>query len=229
MKWVYLPQTDSTNRVAKELARQGAEHGTVVLAETQTDGRGRLGRDFFSPPGGLYVSLILYPRLAPEKRVLMTPLAAVAVCRALRQSCGVAPTIKWVNDLYLSDKKLCGILCEGAGEAVIVGIGLNVQTPPGGFPPELNAAALDVPVEREMLARAIAGQLLELCEQLPDTGFLAEYRANNLVLDKDITVQPVAGAPYPARTVEIDGLGRLVVQKDGRLTALDSGQVSIRI
>ena len=222
MEWVFLEETDSTNRMAKELARQGAPHGTAVLAERQTAGRGRLGRAFFSPEGGLYLSVILYPQCPPENRALMTPMAAVAVCRALEQVCGISPGIKWVNDLYLGGKKLCGILCEGCGDAVIVGIGLNLYTPEGGFPAEIPATALDVPVDRRVLAEAIRQQLLQPGE------FLAEYRERCLLLGKTVTVHPVAGEAYAARAMEIDDRCRLVVESCRGREALDSGEVSVR-
>lgn len=228
MEWVRLEETDSTNRVAKELARQGASHGTAVLAKRQTAGRGRLGRSFFSPGGGLYLSVILRPALAPADLTLMTPMAAVAVCRAVESLCPLRPGIKWVNDLYLGEKKLCGILCEAAGGAVIVGIGMNLRTPEGGFPAELNAAALDCPVERETLAEAIASALLAECQKLPGTGFLAEYRLRDMVCGKTVTVHPVGGQPYPAKALSIDGRGRLVVDAGGVLQALEGGEISIR-
>ena len=115
-EWVFLEETDSTNRVAKELARQGAKHGTAVLARRQSAGRGRMERRFFSPEGGLYLSVILRPDIPPEDLPLMTPMAATAVWRAVEKLTGICLGIKWVNDLYLGDKKVCGILCEGAGE-----------------------------------------------------------------------------------------------------------------
>lgn len=222
MEWVFLEETDSTNRVAKELARQGAPHGTAVLAERQSAGRGRLGRAFFSPEGGLYLSVILYPQCSVEDWALLTPMAAVAVCRALAQVCGLSPGIKWVNDLYLGGKKLCGILCEGCGEVVIVGVGMNLRTPEGGFPADIPAAALDVPVDRKALAEAIRQQLLQ-----PED-FLAEYRERCLLLGKTVTVHPVSGDPYEARALDIDSRGRLVVESLRGREALDSGEVSVR-
>ncbi len=228
VEWIVLRQTDSTNRAAKELARQGAGHGTVVMADCQTQGRGRLGRDFFSPEGGLYLSLILHPQLPMEQWGLLTPMAAVAVCRALEKQCGIRPGIKWVNDLYLEGKKLCGILCEGAGTALIAGIGMNLQRPKGGFPADLNAVALPVQTDREKLARAVAEELLTLCARLPDRSFLKGYRENSLVLGRQVTVHPVEGEPYPAVAAAIDDLGRLVVDRQGQMQTLDSGEVSIR-
>ena len=136
---------DSTNDLAKELAAQGAPEGTVVVAETQTGGRGRLGREWNSPPGvGLYVSLVLRPMLPPMELPQITLTTAVAVVRAVRRVTGVAPGIKWPNDLLLNGKKLGGILTEMETESdrirhVVVGLGLNVNNP--AFPPELAATA----------------------------------------------------------------------------------------
>lgn len=217
-----MEATDSTNRVAKELARQGAPHGTAVLAKRQTAGRGRLGRAFFSPEGGLYLSVILRPQCPVEDRALMTPMAAVAVCRALERVCGASPGIKWVNDLYIGSKKLCGILCEGCGDAVIVGIGLNLRTPEGGFPADIPATALDVPVDRQALAEAIRQQLLQ------PGAYVAEYRERCLLLGKTVTVHPVRGEPYEARAVDIDHRCRLVVESRRGVETLDSGEVSVR-
>lgn len=228
MEWIVLTETDSTNRVARELARQGAAHGTVVSAHKQTAGRGRLGRSFFSPEGGIYLSVILRTQLPPEDRTLLTPMAAVAVCRAVEGLCGVSPRIKWVNDLYLEDKKLCGILCEGAGDAVIVGIGLNYATPRSGFPPDVPAAALyppeGGPVSREELTKAIANAVLTAQPH----ECMAEYRARNLVPGKRVTVYPVGGTPYEASALDVDDRGRLVVQTKDNLLTLDSGEVSVR-
>ena len=222
MDWVFLQEIDSTNRVAKDLARQGAPHGTAVLAERQTAGRGRLGRSFFSPEGGLYLSVILCPQCPPEERLLTTPMAAVAVCRAVECLCGVSPGIKWVNDLYLEGKKLCGILCEGTEAAVIVGIGLNLKAPEGGFPSGIPAVALELAVERQVLAEEIRRQLLQ-----PGV-FLPEYRRRCLILGKTVTVHPVSGEPYEARAVDIDDRCRLIVESCRGRETLDSGEVSVR-
>lgn len=228
MEWIALTETDSTNRVAKELARQGADHGTVVSALRQTAGRGRLGRSFFSPEGGIYLSVILRPRLPLADRTLLTPMAAVAVCRAVEELCGVSPRIKWVNDLYLGNKKLCGILCEGTGDAVIVGIGLNYAMPPDGFPPDIPATALypagGGPVSKQGLTEAIAKAVLAA----EPRECMSEYRRRNLVPGKTVTVHPVGGEPYSARALDIDDRGRLVVECDRGTMALDSGEVSIR-
>lgn len=228
MEWIALTETDSTNRVAKELARQGAVHGTVVTALRQTAGRGRLGRSFFSPESGIYLSVILRPQLPPADWTLVTPMAAVAVCRAVEELCGISPRIKWVNDLYQGDKKLCGILCEGAGDAVIVGIGLNYAMPPDGFPSDIPATALyppeGGPVSKETLAEAMAKAVLAAQPH----ECINEYRSRNLVPGREITVYPVSGVPYSAKALNIDDRGRLVVQAESGILTLDSGEVSIR-
>lgn len=229
MEWIRLAETDSTNRVAKELARQGASHGTVVLADRQTAGRGRMERRFFSPAGGLYLSVILRPALAAEELSLMTPMAAVAVWKAVQRRAGISLGIKWVNDLYLDGKKVCGILCECAGEAVIVGIGLNLKAPEGGFPPELKAGALDLPLAAEDMAADIVEELLAGCKALACGRVPPEYIENNLVCRRELTVHPVGGTPYPAYGLRIDQRGRLIVRTARGEQVLDSGEVSVRL
>lgn len=225
---VLLEETDSTNRQAKELARQGAIHGSWVLAGRQTAGRGRLNRRFFSPEGGLYLSVVLRPDIPPEELALMTPMAATAVRTAVERLTGISLNIKWVNDLYLGDKKVCGILCEAAGTAVIVGIGLNLKAPEGGFPPDINAAALQVSLQPSVVAEAIVEELCKGCHGLRSRDFLENYRKDNMVLQRELMVHPVQGAPYPAWGKAIDHRGRLVVETaDGNEQVLDSGEVSI--
>ena len=226
---VFLQETDSTNRVAKELARQGAKHGTAVLARRQSAGRGRMERSFFSPEGGLVLSVILRPDVPPEDLPLMTPMAATAVWKAVESLTGIRLGIKWVNDLYLEGKKVCGILCEGAGDAVVVGIGLNLQEPEGGFPPEINAGALNVPYPPTAFANVITEELMKGCEDLPYGGFLYDYIGNNMVCRRELMVYPVVGAPYPARGKQIDRRGRLIVDTEHGEQVLDSGEVSIRL
>lgn len=165
-----LQQLDSTNLEAKRWAIEGAPHGAMVAAVSQTAGRGRLGRSFASPTGGLYLSMVLRPpaQMPPADVVLMTPAAAVVVCRAVAQLCGIQLGIKWVNDLYIGSpggandkkggkdgesspggqKKCCGILTEastsfesGAIEYMVTGIGINLTTPPGAFPEETREIA----------------------------------------------------------------------------------------
>ena len=134
---------ESTSSHALVLARQGAAHGTAVHADQQTGGRGRAGRQFASPPGGLYCSVILRPALEMADLPLLTLAAGVGLSAGLRQTTGVQAQLKWPNDLYLAERKLGGILTEsgplqgGLPSFVVIGVGLNVSTQPEDFPPEL--------------------------------------------------------------------------------------------
>lgn len=237
---VYLYETlESTNQTAKQLALDGAPHGTLVLAAHQSAGRGRLGRGFASPAGkGVYLTLLLRPALSAADAQAVTASAAVAVCRAVEARCGLSLGIKWVNDLYYQGKKVCGILTEagtdfesGRLEWLAVGIGLNLTTAPGDWPAPLRATAGSLfpggptPVSRAALAGDIARELLALC---PAFDCLDEYRARCFVPGHWVTVC-TAAETYPARAVCIDGAGCLVVEREnGRREALRHGEVSIR-
>ena len=167
---VYLQvQTEvtSTNTLLKAQAEQGAPEGTVLIAESQTAGKGRLGRHFTSPPGtGIYFSLLLRPHCTAEKSLFITTTAAVAVCEAIEQVTGLNPQIKWVNDVYLNEKKVCGILTEasvdfenGGLNWAVLGIGINIAVPEEGFPEEIRSIAgaiFDGPCPVEMRSRISA-------------------------------------------------------------------------
>ena len=174
-----LEEVDSTNLRLKEAARAGiARAPSLLTADSQTSGRGRLGRTFVSPPGaGLYMSLLCSP---PEGTGSggVTILAAVAVCRAIEELTGLRPKIKWVNDLFVNGNKVCGILAEAVGRDAIVGIGVNLIAPPGGYPPEAGAAgALGAPVDRGLLAGRIARYLLDGFTRPDPDAVLDAYRA----------------------------------------------------
>ena len=141
-----VEETQSTNTALRALAEAGAPEGTVYIAQSQTGGRGRMGRSFFSPAGtGLYLSLLLRPTTwEPARAAQLTAAAAAAMCEAIREVTGKEPGIKWVNDLLLDGKKVCGILTEasfsmesGVLEYAVLGLGVNVYPPEGGFPKEL--------------------------------------------------------------------------------------------
>lgn len=230
---------ESTNRTAKLLALEGTAHGTLVLADGQTAGRGRLGRSFASPAGkGVYCSVVLHPPLPAANAQTATIGAAVAVCRAVQTLCGLELAIKWVNDLYYKGKKVCGILTEagtdlesGQLEWLVVGIGLNLTTSPADWPEELARTAGSLypggpaPIGRAALAGAIARELLALC---PDFSCLDEYRALCFVPGHWVTVC-TNRETYAAKALFIDGCGQLVVEREnGRTVALRHGEVSIR-
>ena len=139
----------STNTLLRELAQQDAPEGTVVLANAQTAGRGRCGRVFYSPcRSGIYMSLLLRPKLPVEETLFITAAAAVSAADAINAAAGVRTRIKWVNDIYLQERKVCGILTEGALDLengmlryAVLGIGINIAPPEDGFPPELSGIA----------------------------------------------------------------------------------------
>ncbi|MGD9559705.1 MAG: biotin--[acetyl-CoA-carboxylase] ligase [Oscillospiraceae bacterium] len=233
-------EVDSTNRVAKSWAMEGAPHGSWVVARRQTAGRGRLGRSFASPPGGLYLSMVLRPGQGVQEPGLVTSAAAVAVCRAVAGLYGIELGIKWVNDLFLSGKKCCGILTEaatdmesGAVDHLVVGIGLDVTTTDADLGEEVSEIATSlfpgggVPGGTARLAAEIHRQVLALFGALPNRDFLAEYRARSTVLGRPVTV--LATPPYRAQAVAIDDEARLVVRTQaGEQRRLAWGEISVR-
>ena len=232
---VIYDSTDSTNTRAKALALEGAEHGTAVCAESQTAGRGRQGKSFFSPGGtGLYMSLVLRPGDASGRDVQMaTVLAAVAVCRAIEAEAGVSPKIKWVNDLYLGGRKVCGILAEavasaGGIDSVILGVGVNCTTE--SFPGELQGIAGSLGNEglsRNALAAKIVGNILSLWERAASPEIMEEYRARSLMQGKTVSYMR-EGAWRTGVVTDINNEGNLAVSEGGVIRVLRSGEVSVK-
>ncbi len=230
---------DSTNNFAKSLAQLGAVHGTTVVSEVQTQGKGRMGRDFYSPMGmGIYMSVIIRPKLSVEQSLLITSCAAVAVADAVEKVAGIDCKIKWVNDIYAGGKKLCGILTEasvdveqGGLEYAIVGIGLNVQnmTFPEGIADIATSVRLetDKPVSRSVLTAEILNCLEERLETIRDKSFLDEYRRRSNVIGRRIEVTH-GDVSESMECLGIDEAGRLLVRLDsGEEKALNSGTVRI--
>jgi len=230
---------DSTNTRAKELAAQGAPHGMLVCARSQTGGRGRFGRKFHSPQtGGIYISIILRPQLPADRAVMTTSMAAVAVAQAIEKLADVDVKIKWVNDLYIAGKKTCGILCEagmdfesGQLEYVVVGIGVN--TSPAQFPEELENIATSVgnvcghDISKDHLIAEICNGMEALLPRLADGGFMKENKRRSNVIGRDIVVLR-GGERFPARAVDIDEEGSLVVETADGIQIVHSGEVSVR-
>lgn len=231
---------DSTNTRAKAIAATGAPHGYLVIAESQTGGKGRMGRAFFSPEhSGVYITYVLRPNMLAEKAVMITSMAAVAVARAIEAVADVKVGIKWVNDLYINARKVCGILCEasmdfesGQLEYAVLGIGVNVAAMT--FPEELSAIATSIenecgqPVSRSRLIAEISNQLNALYGQLDTLEFMAESRERSVVIGRDVRV--IRGdSAYLARVLDIDGQGRLVIQTDAGVSRLNSGEVSLKL
>ena len=236
---------DSTNRYAKSLASEQPHCKALVVATYQSGGRGRLGRTFHSPRGGLYLSVLLPLTFSVQEAPLVTSIAAVAVARSIGQMCSRSCSIKWVNDLYLDDKKVCGILTEGVlgvesgrVSALVVGIGINVSTPSQAFPLELQEVATSlydgeqaIPAGFDVhaLVVSIVRELEQLVGQLPDRTFLAEYRERSLVLGKRIVVHQ-GKEHYHALAVAIDDDAHLVVEDEaGTAHVLSSAEISVRL
>ena len=227
---------DSTNLKVKEMALHGAAEGCTLIAATQSGGRGRLGRTFHSPKGGLYLSTLLRPA-GDTDPARITCCAAVAAARAIESLCDAKVEIKWVNDLYIRGRKVAGILAEGvlspAGtlSAVVLGIGINVG--PIAFPEELRTIATSLANEGFALTReAVAAAFLNEWERVytaSDTAaVMAEYRRRNLVLGRQVTV--VQGSLcYPATAVDITDGGHLLVSTPDGERELSSGEVTLRL
>lgn len=233
-----VEETDSTNRLAREWAAAGAPEGAAVAADRQTAGRGRRGRAFFSPPGGVYLSVVLRPA-ADADPGRITSCAAVAVARAIERFAAVSVQIKWVNDLLVHGRKLCGILTEGeldpstgALRYGVLGIGINVGA--AVFPPPLAEIATSLAnegctVERERLIAAVLEELEDAYARMGDGAFLEESRRRSAVLGRPVTV--LRGEErFEAMAEAIDEQGRLIVRMDdGCLQILHSGEVSLRL
>ncbi len=229
----------STNDRAKVLGASGAPAWTAVLALRQSKGRGRLGREFHSPEGGVYLSLLLRPDCGAADAGLFTAAAAVAVCRAVSALCRLDCGIKWPNDLLLGGKKVCGILTEaaigqnGRFDFVVIGVGLNLYPPTGGFPQKLpNAGALFLDGESgASFAGAAAALLNALHAQLfdmPHKRFLSEYRERSVLTGKSVLVLQ-SGKTRPAAVLGIDErTGLCVKYPDGTEETLLSGEITIR-
>lgn len=235
-----LSSVDSTNNYAKTIAASGAPHGTAVIADTQTGGRGRLGRSFLSPPGaGLYLSVVLRPQVDSAQALLLTSAAAVAVCRAVDRFVTTPAQIKWVNDVYLGGKKLCGILTEavsdlesGHVEFVVIGIGINLTC--AAFPEELKEIAVSLEEYREgkvgrgALAAAVLEELEQVCGQLDTAAFMQEYKRRSCVIGKRVKAIR-AGISREVFIEDIDDTGALLVRNEaGEPECINSGEISIR-
>ena len=240
---IFHETIDSTNKEAKRLALEKAPNGTVIVAGSQTEGRGRNGKYFYSPPdSGLYLSMLIRPDIGTTMALRITAAAAVAVCRAIETISGKQVGIKWVNDIYYNNKKICGILTEGISgfesgkiESVVVGIGINYKTPQGGFPDDLSniAGALfngSIPPQasRNHLAAAIIENLLGVLDDLESPVIMDEYRQRSVVLGKQIVVLQ-GSESYNATAVSIASDGALLVlAEDGSEQQLQSGEISLR-
>ena len=244
---IRLEVTASTNSEALEAGRKGAPTGTVVVAEAQTAGRGRLNRSWLSPPGmGLYFSVILRPQLAPAELPKITLAAGLALCKILESLYSIRPKIKWPNDLLLDGRKFGGILAEtgplqnmkeGRQPLVVVGVGLNLNAPEGGFPPELQgrATAISSHADREIPAETVMETSVSAIEtelrRLEKGGFAAilqEWSQRDAVYGKVLTWVAPQGGTVTGVSLGPDKDGILRIRDDdGAVHEVISGDLSL--
>lgn len=249
-------KVDSTNNVLKQYIADGEKRDMVLLAEEQSAGRGRRGRSFYSPEGtGIYLSLLLHPDAGPEEGTMLTTLTAAAAAKAIEAVAGEPVQIKWVNDVWLRGKKISGILTEGSAsmeegklEYVIVGIGINIYEPTGGFPEEIKEVAGAVftnDISRENMRNHLSVEFLinfmKYYQTFPSRDYLEEYRKRSFVIGKRVRIITSGGTPgwtagengksrEYAQVLGIDDHCHLQVQyDDGTVEFLSSGEISIKM
>jgi BirA family biotin operon repressor/biotin-[acetyl-CoA-carboxylase] ligase len=234
-------KVSSTNDLIKD--SKGIE-GKVIVAEEQTGGKGRLGRSFYSPKeSGVYFSLLLTPTIPIDEATAITAAAAVAVAEAMEKMTGQDVQIKWVNDIYLNGKKVCGILTEGIFDMenrrlgqVILGIGINLTEPQEGFPIDLSPSAGCVFREgttpkdgRNLIVAEVLMHFWTYYKNLQSKSFLAGYRKRSMVTGRDILILRGQELPRKAKALDIDDNFHLIVEgEDGTIENLSSGEVSVR-
>lgn len=238
-----LSTIDSTNALVREKANLGLAEGYTVISNEQTAGRGRYGRNFFSPGGtGLYMSLLLRPcNDSSHQAVRITTIAAVAMCEAIEEVSDEKALIKWVNDIYIKGKKVCGILTEasfgmesGMLEYAVLGVGLNVYEPREGFPKELKqkAGAVFKSTQDDVknrIAAAFLNRFMEYYRAQDPSSYIEKYRSRSLAIGKHISVIS-ANQTRNAFVYGMDDDCHLLVRyEDGETESLAYGEISIRV
>ena len=238
-----LPTAPSTNALVREKANQGRPEGCVIIACEQTDGRGRYGRQFFSPvDSGVYLSLLLRPTAySPQQATCLTAAAAAAMCQAIEAVTGQQPGIKWVNDIFLHGKKVCGILTEaavgletGTLNYMVLGAGVNLYPPAEGFPEEIQPIAGSVlerscPEAKNRLVGEFLNRFWDFYAHPECRTYLEDYRARSLAIGRNVTVLS-AGKAVSAYAYGIDDDFRLLVRyENGDTEALSYGEIRIQL
>jgi BirA family biotin operon repressor/biotin-[acetyl-CoA-carboxylase] ligase len=235
-----LSSVSSTNTLAMEMAAQGAAEGTVVVAETQTGGKGRRGRAWISPKGNLYLSVVLRPDIPMHKAPLITLMAAVAAATTITKAFGLEAGIKWPNDILIAGRKVCGLLTEMSAEQdrirhVVVGVGIDVNMDPEALPPEVRALSTTLAAEsgKKIDRTALLRQLLREMDDwyrvfLNDApAVLAEWTRLNITVGNRVAVSG-AGETLAGLAQGIDDEGRLIViLDDGSRKTVAAGDVTI--
>ncbi len=237
---ILLSEVVSTNVVAQEMAISGAPEGTVVIAEIQRGGKGRLGRKWFSPKGNLYLSVILRPDIAMHKAPVITLMGAVAIASAIRKQCGLAPGIKWPNDVLLRGRKVCGLLSEMSAEQdriryLVLGIGVNVNMELRSLPVDVEAVSTTLAreagqeIDRTLLLRSLLRELDKWYASFlaNEQDILREWMSLNITVGSRVQVSG-AGRIIEGLAQRIDGEGRLIIrQDDGSIQTVAAGDVTI--
>lgn len=236
-------EVSSTNDVLKKYAIEGAEDNTVIIANSQTKGKGRLGRSFFSPADtGIYFSILLRRNFSPDEAMFLTPAAAVCVANALGKYTQNKVEIKWVNDIYINDRKICGILSESAfnndntkTEFAIIGIGINLTKPLQDFPAEISSKAgflLDNSCVLDNIKTAVIADILN-----EFTSILNVFTLNSIYdayvsrswLTSKTVIADTGSEIFEAEVVGVDKSMRLVLKKtDGSIVAINCGEVNLK-
>ena len=239
-----FPVIDSTNTLVREKAAQGQPEGYVAIANEQTEGRGRRGRSFFSPSGtGLYLSILLRPdHYSPEQATRFTTMAAVAMCEAIEEISDECAQIKWVNDIFVRGRKVCGILTEAALDLesrlldyAVLGTGINVYVPKEGFPKEIAGSAGAVLTEekddvKNRLAGAFLNHFMKYYRSREQSSYIEAYQKRSLAIGREVTVISPNCSTRTAFAYGVDEECRLLVRyEDGKTEALSSGEISIRL
>ncbi len=236
-------EVTSTNDIVKSLANNGAAHGTVMIAQSQTAGRGRMTRSFFSPKdSGVYMSILLRPDIPIKDSVRITTCAAVAVKRAIEKFIEEPIYIKWVNDLYMRDRKVCGILTEASVDAdadrlkyAVLGIGLNVDTHIDTFPDEIKSTAgsiFSTNVSDDIMNRLVLEVLNEIkigIENIYDKKIEEEYKNSSWLDGKYVEVM-IGNSTYPAKVIGVADDFQLQIETElGERQMLSFGEVSVKL
>ena len=239
IKPVVFDALESTNDTARLLAQQNAAQGTTVIANSQTKGKGRMGREFFSPEGGIYMSIVLKPQTNIENILFLTVAAAVAAAESIENASGKKSEIKWVNDVYIEGKKVCGILTEGAIcaetaqlEYAVLGVGINTVFCASAFPKQLQTKAGGV-----FSSRATSGQkacliadfcnrFFEMYQNLDSRDFVSKYQSRSFLDGKTVEYYK-NGEKQTAQVLKIDSEARLVVKNGQSTEILSSGDVQL--
>ncbi len=240
---LWFDSIDSTNTRARELAKQGAPHGTVLIADHQTGGRGRRGRSFHSPAGmGIYMSVILRPRCAANDLMHLTCAAAVAMCDAVEAAAGFRPGIKWTNDLVCGKQKIAGVLTElgfdsaGMVDFAVIGVGINCCQRDNDFPEDIRPIAGSLSsvsgtvIDRAKLAAAMMDALFQMDAQLltEKAQILSRYRRDCITIGQEVSIVR-SGDIRHGTALDIDSEGALIVRlTDGSTETVNSGEVSVR-